>query len=389
MKLHKRNALQLFFILLTAAMSIIYFLYIRGLINFRILSPGDMNPYGGWSAIKSYFTDLSYRINGVSRSMALTAAVTLTSFLFGRFFCGFVCPIGAVQDFFRFLGSRLNIREFNIKCAKNFKPESIKYAVLLAVLVLSILDKGNMISPYSPWLAYVNLFMGFNVNKGTAVLLLLVFVSIFSRRIFCRMLCPFGAFQSLLFAVGSTRIQMDKRCKSCTRCLKDCPVGIEEPDHMVQPECVCCMECTDSRCGSDAGGFELTFAGRKIGNKKYITYCLVLFAVVYLALPVLKNEASLRAMASVNFFSDGTYRGSALGFGGEWEVEVEISNSEVRNIKTISCMETEGYYEEVEKEMGREIIISQSLSPDTVSGATASSRGFLGAVKDAVGKSIQ
>lgn len=389
MKLNKRNALQLSFALLTAVMSIIYFLYIKGHISFRILSPGDMNPYGGWSAIKSYFTDLSYRINGVSRSMALTAAVTLTSFLFGRFFCGFVCPIGAVQDFFRFLGSRLRVREFKIKGTKNFRPESIKYAVLLGVLALSINDKGNMISEYSPWLAYVNLFMGLNIYRGTAVLLVLVLVSLFSRRIFCRMLCPFGAFQCLLYAVGPAGIQTDKRCKGCKRCLEGCPVGIEEPDHMVPPECVCCLECTNSRCGSDEGSFELKFAGRKLGNRKYIMYCLVLFIAAYLALPAIKDDASLRAMASMSFFKDGTYRGSALGFGGEWEVEVEIRNNEVKNIKTVSCKETDGYYEEVEKEMAREIIGSQSLSPDSVSGATASSRGFLGAVKDAVGKSIQ
>ena len=174
MKLKKRNLIQIAITILVIIICIIYYLYINDFINWKILSIGNINPYGGWSALKSFFTDPSYRWRGISKSIALTIGISLTALLMGRFFCGFICPIGALQDFFKYLGSKLGIRERKLPKGKGFNPEIFKYFVLLMVLVLSILGMGNIISPYSPWLAYLNVFLGLNLQIGFLVLLLIM-----------------------------------------------------------------------------------------------------------------------------------------------------------------------------------------------------------------------
>ena len=55
MKSKKRSLIQIAITILVILICIIYYLYINDIINWKILSLGDINPYGGWSALKSYF----------------------------------------------------------------------------------------------------------------------------------------------------------------------------------------------------------------------------------------------------------------------------------------------------------------------------------------------
>ena len=389
MKFKKRSLIQIFTTSFVIAISFLYCLYINDYINFRILSIGDMNPYGGWSAFKSAFTDLSYRWRGFSRSIALSAAVGVTALLMGRFFCGFICPIGALQDFFKYLGTKLRLKEIKLHGFKIFKPEIIKYFILIIVLVLSILGAGNLISPFSPWLAYLNIFAGFNLQFGSIILLIIMILSLFIKRIFCRCFCPFGAFQSLLYAVGPLKINKGKNCNGCSHCLKNCPVGIENSDDIIiSPECVNCLECTETACVKESNGFSINFAGRSINNKKYILISMCIFIGIYAILPLIPTYSDTQLIGSVGNIKDGLYEGNGIGFGGKMEVQVSISKNKVEDIKMIDHMETTGYFEEVFREMSKDIIETQNLNADAISGATATSRGFLNAVKDAVSKSL-
>ena len=190
MKLKIRSIIQIVATVTVITVCLIYFMYINETIGFRILSIGDMNPYGGWSAVKSSFTDLSYIWRGFSRSIALTVAITLAAFFMGRFFCGYICPIGTIQDFFKYVGSKLKLKEIKF----SYKPELLKYIILIIIMVLSILGMGNIVAPFSPWLAYLNLFIGFKLQVGTLILLLIIIISLFGRRIFCRYFCLLGVF---------------------------------------------------------------------------------------------------------------------------------------------------------------------------------------------------
>lgn len=389
MKIKRRSTIQLLITIYVILNCIIYCLYIHDLISFRLFSIGELNPYGGWTALKSAFTDVSYRWRGITRSIALTIAIGLSSLLFGRIFCGYICPIGALQDFFKFIGARLNIKEKRLD-VKVFKLELIKYFVLIIVLTLSILGLGYIISPISPWLGFLNIFMGFNIQIGSMVLFLIIVTSLFTKRMFCRIFCPLGAFQSLLYVIGPFKIHGDMECNNCTHCLKSCPVDIKGTDGgIISPECVNCLDCTESTCINKTQGYSLRIGKKILSSKKYIFLSMILILSMYIFLPLIKSNTVILALADIGNMQDGSYIGIGTGFGGIIQTQVVIEDSRVTEINILKHNETSGYYEEVFKNISKEYMRSQSLNVDVISGATATSRGFINAVKSGVIQSLE
>ena len=385
MKLKIRSIIQIVATVTVITVCLIYFMYINETIGFRILSIWDMNPYGGWSAVKSSFTDLSYIWRGFSRSIALTVAITLAAFFMGRFFCGYICPIGTIQDFFKYVGSKLKLKEIKF----SYKPELLKYIILIIIMVLSILGMGNIVAPFSPWLAYLNLFIGFKLQVGTLILLLIIIISLFGRRIFCRYFCPLGAFQSLLYAIGPLKIK--KRNCDCSYCLYNCPVSeglrIKENEENLSPECINCLKCINT-CNKNKGGYYLTFFNKNLKKNIYIITSISLLAGLFIVLPLTVANSTVHTITSIQNISDGTYEGVGIGFGGNMNIQISINNKKITNINILNHRETQGYHEEVFRELSYEIIGTQNLNVDSISGATSTSRGFLNSIKDAVNKSI-
>lgn len=385
MKLKIRSIIQIFATIIVVLVCFIYSLYINEIIEYRIFSIGDMNPYGGWSALKSSFMDLSYRWRGFSRSISLTVSIALTAFLMGRFFCGYICPIGTIQDFFKYVGGKLKIKEIKF----SHKPELLKYILLIIIMVLSILEMGYIVSPYSPWLAYLNIFIGFKFQKGTLILLLIIFISLFGRRIFCRYFCPLGAFQSLLYAIGPLKIK--KRNCDCSYCLHNCPVSeglrINEKEENLSPECINCLKCINT-CYKNKGGYYITFFNKNLKKNVYIIISIILLAGIFILLPLTATGSAVQTISSIENINDGAYEGVGIGFGGIISTEIIINNKKITQINLLNHRETQGYYEEVFREISYEITETQNLNVDSISGATSTSRGFLNSIKDALNKSI-
>lgn len=389
MKPRKRSIIQIAITAIVILNCIIYYLYINDLIKIKILSIGDLNPYGGWSALKSFFTDVSYRWRGITRAIALTISIALTSFFFGRIFCGYICPLGSLQDFFKFVANKLGIKEKELPQRENLQPETIKYFVLILVIVLSTIGLGNYISPISPWLAYLNLFMGISIEIGFIVLIIIILLSMVYRRVFCRCFCPLGAFQSLLYAVGPLKINRNEGCGGCSKCLDNCPVDIKYSDDIeILPECINCLQCTESICIKNTDGYSIKFAGRRIKNNQYIAISLGLLFLIYGFLPIFQTHGGASTIMNIGNVQEGDYQGMGVGFGGNILIEVTIKDNKVSKIDIINHRETSGYYEEVYRNISREIIETQNLNIDVVSGATATSRGFLNGVKSGVSQSM-
>lgn len=390
MKEKDRNIIQLLISLLVIINSIIYGLYINDIINFKLLSIGGLNPYGGWSEFRALFTDVSYRFTGISKGIALTIGIGVVSLLLGRFFCGFICPIGSLQDFFRYIGKKLGIKSLRIPKGKYLRGEMLKYLILIVLLILSIVGLGSFIAPYSPWTAYLNLFMGFSIQIGFVILISVAILSLFIRRVFCRFFCPLGAFQSLLYAIGPLKVRSNKDCNSCIYCLRDCPVAIEESyDGVISPECINCLKCTESQCIKDTSGYSLKFAGKKMDNNVYILVSIILLFSIYLFLPLVESQGPTQSIGDLGKMEDGIYTGVGTGFGGSIQVQVTIDESRIIKIETLEHSETSGYYQEVYKSISSDLIESQNLNIDGISGATSTSRGFINAVKSGIGQSLK
>lgn len=82
-------------------------------------------------------------------------------------------------------------------------------------------------------------------------------------------------------------------------------------------------------------------------------------------------------------FADGVYKGSATGFSGPVTVAVTIMDKKIISIDILSSTDDEAFFNRAKGVIDR-IIASQSFDVDVVSGATYSSNGIIGAVKNAL-----
>ena len=89
---------------------------------------------------------------------------------------------------------------------------------------------------------------------------------------------------------------------------------------------------------------------------------------------------------SENVYKDGTYTGSAQGFGGAITVEVTLASDEITGIQVTGAPGEDSAYLSQAEGVISSIISAQSTDVDTVSGATFSSTGIINAVVDALGK---
>ena len=88
--------------------------------------------------------------------------------------------------------------------------------------------------------------------------------------------------------------------------------------------------------------------------------------------------------ASTGDLKDGIYTGTGTGYRGEIEVSVTVSGGDITNIEILSYQDDRPYLDQASGTVIEEIINSQSAEVDAVSGATYTSNGIMEAVADAL-----
>jgi len=173
---------------------------------------------------------------GAPIPLAITVLLffVVTAFLFGRAFCGYVCPIGALQE----LIYRLPGRKFRIK--NKAIPLTFRLLSLVVFLVLSL---GVSISV----LHYLGVRDFFHVTVASSfffVFLAVLIAAVFVYRPFCRFLCPYGVLLSLAGTRSLLKLRRNDRCVECGKCEKVCPTNEAGKSDMKQ-ECYLCNRCKE------------------------------------------------------------------------------------------------------------------------------------------------
>ena len=96
------------------------------------------------------------------------------------------------------------------------------------------------------------------------------------------------------------------------------------------------------------------------------------------------EESSAAAPAESSLYKDGTYEGSAQGYGGPIRVSVVIADGKISSVAVLSHDKEDDAYYSMAEGLVPQIISAQSTAIDTVSGATFSSNGILNAVDEAL-----
>ena len=387
-----RRLVQAIVLIALFAVIFLYDLYTKEIIDFRLLGIGDLNPYGGWSSLHELATDSSYVFEGISRSTALTIALILLSIMGGRFFCGWLCPLGTVQALYSWLGGKIGVPKYKGFMDKHFELFVLKYPILLGILLISIFGYGAELAGISPWRAMLSLpkavYLWDEMKAGFVILAGILLASVFISRAFCRYLCPLGAAQSLFSSLSPLVLEKGKDCGRCNSCMKGCSVGIRlsEGSDTISPECIRCLECVDTCQRNNTKGIGFRMGNRKVTVTPYLLIMLALFMVIWLVLPQSWGGSTAAGGIVLGALKDGTYQGEAKGFAGKITTEVVVEAGRITGIEVISHQESKGWYEEVYTRLPKKIMEKQRLQEDGISGATKTSRGLVKSIENALKK---
>ena len=215
-------------------------------------------PIGAFQAVVgSLRYDFSYYIFG---TMALFGV------LVGRLICGFLCPCGLVQEILHKIPSK------KISTENLWPLKLVKYFMLFVVVFLMgvfLTDQFKLAPPY--FCKYVcpqgileggiplSLFNeGIRNTLGKLFLLkgsflvLVVILSIFTFRPFCKWICPLGAFYAFFNKISFFQYKVDQdACIHCGKCRKACGMEVDMSKNQTALECIRCGECVKV-CPTDA-----------------------------------------------------------------------------------------------------------------------------------------
>ncbi len=308
-------------------LSQIFFLSLFLLLLFRSELRGSL-PAKGDATRLPYPVQLFFQIDplvAISNALATHAlyrgllwslVILLPTFFLGRFFCGWICPMGTLNHFFGSLKSDSK-RGKQLIDSNRYKPwQATKYYLLIAILLAAFFGSGlvGWLDPFSflvrslglsvlpginyatnatfksaehvlalpfqfligliHWLlnATILSFKQPHFRQGFFLGLLLIFILLLNLRVtrfWCRAICPLGALLGIASRWSILGLQKNhESCDNCNRCLQHCQGG-DDPIGGVpwrKAECHLCLNCL-GECPHD--GLEFKFfpqnAEAKIG----------------------------------------------------------------------------------------------------------------------------
>jgi len=213
--------------------------------------------------------------------LAWSLVTIIVTLLFGRIFCGWVCPFGTLHQFFGWLG-QLGRKHRQRVDANRYRPAQVtKYFILLFFLGVAAWPFGSdrslltgfldpipfvhrsinlALLPAGEWLVGRPLSVAQRYYDGALVIgflfLSALLANFYIPRFYCRFLCPLGALLGLFARFSLWRIaKTAPRCSGCTLCETACEGACDPAGQIRISECLACFNCLDDAC-----------------SKKFLTY---------------------------------------------------------------------------------------------------------------------
>jgi len=171
----------------------------------------------------------------------LFLGVIILTYFQGKVFCGWICYLGAIQEFLYI--SKIKILQTE-KAQKIMRI--IRYVLLAAILIQLILTQSIEWSKIGPFKIIFNLYSP-NLT-GYILLGILLISSLFIHRPFCKMVCPAGLIFGWVTKIpGASVLGITNSCAGCKTCSTSCKINAITRDgktsKLDNQECIMCGEC--------------------------------------------------------------------------------------------------------------------------------------------------
>ena len=246
-----RRVVQIFFFVFIALISVNHTLSDSGG-GIPLLSNASLHslcPFGGVVTIYQYATVGTFVQKIHESAFVLMAIGVGLAILFGPVFCGWVCPLGTVQEWVAKWGKKLFKRRYN-----HFVPPKIdnalryvRYLVLAWVIYVTATSGTLIFAEYDPYFALFNFWSTEVSWTALGILGITLGLSLFVERPWCKYACPYGAVLGIsnMFRVFKIR-RAESTCKADGACSIMCPMNIpvDTVKTVRNHQCISCLECT-------------------------------------------------------------------------------------------------------------------------------------------------
>ncbi len=249
-------------------------------------------PFGGIQTLGSFLTRDSLSCAMTTMQIAMGVMLFAGAVFVSKLFCGYICPLGTISEWFGKLGEKLKVR-FRISGIIDMGLRSLKYILLFVTFYFTLESSELFCKKYDPYYAVASGFNSDVVLLYAAVSIgVFILGSIFMRLFWCRYLCPLGALSNIfsfswwfagvvalytvlvivgvkipwawllaVIAAGGYLLEILKKekvspafihitrnlekCTSCNLCTRKCPQGIDvaSMEKVKHVDCTLCGDC--------------------------------------------------------------------------------------------------------------------------------------------------
>jgi len=162
-------------------------------------------------------------------SVVLMIVVFSSAILLGPLFCGWICSFGTFQEWIGKIGKKLFKKKYNrfIPYKYDRYLRFLRYTVLVWVLYMTAVTGKLIFQDYDPYFTLFQFWTGEIAVTGFITLGLVILLSLFVERPFCKYACPYGAVLGIfnLFRIIPLR-RNETTCIDCKACDRVCPMNL-------------------------------------------------------------------------------------------------------------------------------------------------------------------
>ena len=206
-------------------------------------------PFGGVVSLYNLVTAGTFVKKTHESSLVLMYIIFASALLMGPLFCGWICPMGTFQEWIGKIGRKIFKKKYNRFIPYSFDKylRYLRYGVLAWVVYMTAVSGKLIFQDFDPYYTLFQFWTGEVAITGFLTLGVVIILSLFVERPFCKYACPYGAVLGVfnLFRIIPLR-RNPNTCIDCKLCDRVCPMNItvSKTGKVINHQCISCYECT-------------------------------------------------------------------------------------------------------------------------------------------------